>query len=201
MFKQILCLTIPLFSFFWREKEPIKKQMFEQRRIVVSVLREKKMGLDNFNFKGAGIISAPKDFCFKHALKFERLKGLSSHFKSVDHVPDKKKLYIVVEALGYESRMLLDYKVVEGDEIQWTVIGGTMKGMRGKFTFTDQSKGKTEVSIFSDMEADQIPLPSILAPFTLEIIAENVAQKMREDMEKAFKESNTVGVLKGEGRG
>lgn len=187
----ILGLTLIASGFFWRDKEDLVKQMREQKKIVVSVVRQKKDKQEIFNFKGAGIVSAPASFCFNHAQKFERLSGVSSHFKMVNHDKSKSRAYIVMEAMGYEARMLVSYKAINTNpaEITWRVESGTLVGMNGKILFQEQPKSKTEMAILADMEADKIPLPSILAPFTLEIIAEKVAYKMREDIEQAYQQS------------
>jgi hypothetical protein len=179
---------------YWRAKPEVYRRMVEDRAVVVSSRREtvKILGKEEIRFtiKGAGIVNAPRVFSFKEAQNYDKLKSISSHFKTVTYAPVNQTLHLVMEALGYEADMLLKMEPVTTelrDELQWSVIAGHFKGMRGVLAFESVAGGKTESSIDAVYQAETLPLPKILMGVALEAIFQKVAEKMRSAIEAEYK--------------
>lgn len=171
---------------FWRRPE-LQRKMNEERAILVSVKRENRPNdLIRFTMNGAGLVDRSKDFCFQTAQKFERLKEVSDHFKTVTFDSNSRQLFVVTEALGYQARMILKVLPVSEDwrsELQWEVIWGHFKGMTGLIGFEQTKDNRTEVSLNARYEAKELPLPRILMGFALEVITQKVAERMRAFIE------------------
>ena len=175
---------------FWRRKNKLFQQITGKRRVVVAVKREGKKELEKFRLVGVGAVHAPLSFATEIVGDFEKLKDISGHFKDVQHRPKKKQVYIVLEALGYQARLLLEYKwqkkASEKAQLDWQVVWGPLKGMVGHFQFQTLEAKKTEVSIWTVFSGERIPLPAFFLRITLEVIAEKVAQKMRSYIEREY---------------
>ncbi len=187
---------------FWKAKRDVYRRMLEDRAVVVSSRRDtvKVQGKDQdknqekeqirFTIKGAGIVNAPRAFSFSEAQSYDKLKSISGHFKTVTYAPANQNLHLVMEALGYEADMLLKMEPVTTelrDELQWSVIAGHFKGMRGVLAFESVAGGKTESSIDAVYQAETLPLPKILMGVALEAIFQKVAEKMRSAIEFEYK--------------
>lgn len=175
---------------FWKQKESVIRKMRDERAIVVSVNQEtisKNPKKVRFTMQGAGWVRRPKETCFRLAQEYPRLKEVSDHFREVNYSRAKNELFVITEALGYQARMLMKVQPVSEDwrsEIQWEVIWGHFKGMKGVIGFEDASRGQAEVSLTSVYEAEELPLPKILMGFALEVITQKVAEKMRTFLEE-----------------
>ncbi|RYZ76380.1 MAG: hypothetical protein EOP05_05210, partial [Proteobacteria bacterium] len=168
---------------FWRTKPELQKKMSEQRSIIVSVQQNDlpggKVGL---TMNGAGHIQRPKETCFLLAQDFPKLKEVSDHFRVVNWDPLSQRLFVITEAMGYQSRMLMKITPVSEDwrsEIQFEVVWGHFTGMKGLIGFQKIGPRTTEVSFTAHYEADELPIPKILMGFALEIVTQKVAEKMR----------------------
>lgn len=172
---------------FWRKKPALMQKIREERAIIVSVRNEDAPNKQiRFLMTGAGSVARSKEFCFGTAQKYEKLKEISDHFKTVSFDLTSRQLYLITEALGYQARMILRVTPVSEDwrsELQWEVIWGHFKGMSGYIGFEKIDAGHTEMSMVSKYEADQLPLPKILMGFALEVITQKVAEKMRTFIE------------------
>lgn len=183
---------------FWKSKPGSRKRLYEDRAVLVSVRDEriKVLGREQVRFtvKGAGLVSAPKKFAFATAREYDKLKTVSGHFKTVEFHAPTRKLFLVMEALGYQARMVLRMRPVSEDwrdELQWDVIWGDFKGMTGVIAFESTEKtGRTEVSIEAKYESEKLPLPKIVMGLALEAIAQKVAEKMRTFIEREYRAAN-----------
>ncbi|NQZ20057.1 MAG: hypothetical protein HRT44_12495 [Bdellovibrionales bacterium] len=178
---------------FWRKNKKLYRQIENQRRVVVAVKEESSLGQKKFRMTGVGAVNVPLYYSVKRVMEFERLPDVSSYFKKVVHKKEKKQIYLVMEALGYQARMLLEYKWQnKGEDLRqmdWHVIYGPFKGMVGHYQFRAIDSRKTEVSLWSTFVNPQLPVPEFLMKFTLEVIAEKVAQKMRSFIESEYRTS------------
>lgn len=172
---------------FWKAKPALMKRMLDERFIAVSVKREDLAdGRMAFIMAGAGTVSRDKDASFKLAQDYPKLKEISDHFKTVSFDEKSQKLFIVTEALGYQARMLMQLTPVIEDwrsEVQWEVIWGSFKGMKGVIGFERLGPRVTEVSFQGRFEAPELPLPKFLMGFALEVVVQKVAEKMRTYLE------------------
>ncbi len=172
---------------FWRSKKNIHRKMLEERLIPVSVNQSKLSGgLIAFDVKGAGIVHSAREGAFKTAQEYAKLTQVSSHFKSAYYDEKNKQLFLAVEALGYETRMILAIDLVaqkKRSEIQFEVVWGELKGMTGAIGFENLNDESCEVSILSHYQATQFPLPKIFMGFAFEVLTQKVAEKMRSFIE------------------
>lgn len=172
---------------FWKAKPALMKKMADDRAIIVSVHRD---DADNgqivFTMAGAGVVARDKDVCFKVAQDYPKLKEVSDHFQTVTYDPKEQKLFVVTQALGYQARMLMQLTPVSEDwrsEIQWEVIWGSFKGMKGVIGYEKLGTRATEVSFTGRFEAKEFPIPKIIMGFALEVVTQKVAEKMRDYVE------------------
>ena len=172
---------------FWRSKAQIHKKMLEDRLISVSVNSSTlPNGKVAFDMKGAGIVHAPRESAFKTSQEFDKLTKVSSNFKSSYYDEKNSQLFVVIEALGFETRMILAIdRVIEKkrSEIQFEVVWGELKGMAGAIGFENVSEESCEVSILSHYEAVKLPLPKIFMGFAFEVVTQKIAEKMRSFIE------------------
>ena len=176
---------------FWRRRSELMQKIKEDREVIVSVRHQSvdRPGgqLEQFTMNGAGLVARPKDFCFAVSQQYDKLKEISEHFKTVNYSASSHQLFLVTEALGYQARMILLMQPVSEDwrsELQWEVIWGHFKGMKGLIGYERVDDGHTEMSLHADYEAKELPLPKILMGFALEVITKKVAEKMRTFIEE-----------------
>ena len=176
---------------FWRLKPELMRRMREDRAIVVSV-RHSNIVSDQsekqirFTIQGAGVVGREKDTAFRIAKQFEKLKLVSGHFKEVKVDPTGREVFMVISALGYQARMTLAMTPVAADwrsEMQWEVVSGSFQGMKGVVGYERMDATHTEMSIQTRYEAAKLPLPKALMGFALEVVTQQVAQKMRSFIE------------------
>lgn len=182
---------------FWKSKPEQRRKLYEERAVLVSVRDEREQAVGSerirFTIKGAGVVAAPKAFAFAIARQYSKLKSVSAHFKTVEFHSASQKLFLVMEALGYEARMVLKMTPVSEDwrdELQWEVVWGEFKGMTGVIAFERTAQtGRTEVSVEAVYLSEKLPLPKVLMTLALEAIAQRVAEKMRVFIEREYAES------------
>ncbi len=184
---------------FWRTKPGLMERMENERQVLTSVTKsDAANGEIKFDMKVAGIVSAPRDFAFKSAQSYPRLREVSDNFKTVHYRSEQNRLYLVMTALGYQERMVLQMFPASGegrDEIQFEVIWGNFKGMKGHIGFESTSLTKTEMSLIASYQSKTLPLPKILMGFALEVVTQKVAEKMRAFTEADYKQALKCGSL------
>lgn len=172
---------------FWRAKASVHRKMIEDRHIPVSVNKiNLPCGMIAYDVKGAGIVHAAASSAFKSAQEFNKLPQVSSHFKSAHYDAKNNQLFLVLEALGFETRMIMAIDLVtekKRSEIQFEVVWGELKGMKGAIGFEAVGEDSCEVSILSHYQAKSFPLPRIFMSFAFEVITQKVAEKMRTFIE------------------
>ncbi len=172
---------------FWRQKEALLKKMREDRHIVVSVNKADLGKLISYDVKGAGYVHASLKRAFEISQNFEKLPLVSSHFRKVFFDVKNQQLFLVVEALGYETRMILTIDKIEEKkrkEIQFEVVWGELKGLRGAIGFEALDEDHTEVSILSHYQAERFPLPKVFMGFAFEVLTQQIAERMRNFIEE-----------------
>ena len=181
---------------FWRTNHNLYKRITQQRKVVVSVKIETEGNERKIRMLGVGAVNVPIYFAVEQVMQFEELPKVSGYFKKVVHKRDKKEVYFHIEALGSQIRFVKTYKwgVQKPDEAQmdWFVTWGPLKGMAGHYKFRAITPVKTEVAIWASLRKLNLPLPQFLVNFTLEVIAEKTAQKMRSFMEDKYRNARKV---------
>ncbi len=161
--------------------------MREERLIPVSVTKQDlRKNLISYDVKGAGVVHAGLAKAFEISQRFEKLTEVSSNFKSVFYDKKNRQLFLVVSALGYETRMILaidqlDFK--KRKEIQFEVVWGELKGLKGAIGYEALDDEYTEVSILSHYQAEKFPLPKVFMGFAFEVLTQKIAEKMRTFIE------------------
>ncbi len=184
---------------FWRVKPEVWSRIVEDRQVVVSALeiRENKPleagqsaqasgASKEISLKGAGLVSAPLDFVFVEAQKFQRLKEASSYFTQVR--VEKNKLRIEIEAFDRRLNFDLDLKVNSQPDktIEVVVVGGVFAGSSSVIRFESYKSQKTLISNESIVRIRSRKWPTFITTLALEVIAQRVGQVLRSDLEKSY---------------
>jgi hypothetical protein len=181
---------------FWRLKPKLEKQIIENRKIVVSVDADTQGRASHIRMVGVGAVNVPLYFAVEQIQRFEELTQVSSYFKKVKHDKEKKEVYFHIQALGQQIRFIQKYqwgpRTSEAAQMDWKITWGKLDGMVGHYKMRQISPMKTEIAIWASMKKLDIPLPEFLVNFTLEVIAEKTAQKMRTFIEKQFRDTRTI---------
>lgn len=184
---------------FWRTKPGLMERMDRDRQVLTSVTKSNAPNKEiRFDMKVAGIVRAPRGFAFKAAQAYPRLKEVAENFKTVHYKPEQNRLYLVMTALGYQERMILEMYPASGegrDEIQFEVVWGNFKGMKGFIGFESTSLTKTEMSMIAVYQSKTLPLPKVLMGFALEVVTQKVAEKLRTFIESDYKQALKCGTI------
>lgn len=191
---RVICLFLVLSAsgaeeVSWWQKPAYQKKIRENREVIVSIKEKKRLEKSYFEMTGAGVLRATRTFTLAKILKFEELQKISPYFKKVVHEPQYKRAYFLLEAYGYEARLLIKYSVQELPEktvFHWNVVWGGFQGMIGDVELSTLKAGKTEAVLKSEFDDKDIPLPSIFKGFVLEVIVQHVAKGMRSYIEEAY---------------
>lgn len=178
---------------FWLGKLKTQERLRE-REILVSVRTESGRldpKADRLLMSGVGWVRQTPQVVFETAKNFEVLPSVSDHFREVKYDKKANRLFIISQALGYQARMLFQLRLDETNRsIQFRVIDGHFLGLRGEISMRAAQdlnsrpyRDKTEMTVLMAHEARELPVPKILIGFALEIVAKNVAQKMRRYLE------------------
>lgn len=180
---------------FWRTKPKLMTRMTDNRKVVVSVDLEEKGHEKKIRIMGAGVVNVPLYYAKEQLLQFEQLPKASTYFQKVKHDPEKKQVYFFMKAFGTQVRFIQQYqwgRVSPGEvQMDWRVTWGQLKGMVGNYKLRKISATKTEMSIWASFKKGNLPIPQFLINFTLEVIAEKTAQKMRAFIEQQYHQSQT----------
>ena len=93
-------------------------------------------------------------------------------------------------ALGYYTDLWIRIQTSEEDNkrtMNWECYQGDFKGMKGVILLEDYKSTRTEISMNSRFVTEKIPIPSIIMSFGLEVIGKQMATKMRNYIEQAYK--------------
>ena len=179
-------LAFPSGDAAWWQKPAMLKRLRDERDVVISVKGESH---SRYAMTGAGDIRASRQFTVKTLLSFHDLEKVSPHFKKVVHQPEYSRVYFLLEAYGYEARLLIKYSVENLPEktvFHWNVVWGGFQGMIGSIEFTTLKADKTEAVMVSQFDDRDIPLPRIFTSFVLEAVVQQVAKSMRGYIEDQY---------------
>lgn len=174
----------------WWEKPSLQKKVRQERQVIVSVKRDPAKTKHDYVMTGVGVVKATLPFTIERILDFSSLQKVSSYFKKIHHQPEFNRVYFILEAYGYEARMLIKYSVeTSGNQriFHWRVVWGGFQGMIGSIDVSSLEAEKTQLVMHSNFDDKEIPLPSIFTSFVLEILVQQVSKSMREFIEDAYK--------------
>ncbi len=118
----------------WWEKPSLQKKVRQERQVIISVKRDPAKTKHDYLMTGVGVVKATLPFTMERILDFSSLQKVSSYFKKIDHQPEFNRVYFILEAYGYEARMLIKYSVeTSGNQriFHWRVVWGGFQGMIG----------------------------------------------------------------------
>jgi hypothetical protein len=170
----------------WWVKPDVVTKIRDEKQILVVVKQDPKLGEGFYSMTGAGVLSASPEFTVKKILEFDKLPQISEYFKKVTHQPDLDRVFIVIEAYGYEARLVIKYFVKDVGRkklFHWNVVWGGFQGMVGEIELSSLKNGKTEAILLAKFNDKEIPLPNIFKSFILEIIVQQVAKSTRSYIE------------------
>lgn len=167
------------------------------REILVSARTESgitEKQTSRYFLSGVGLIKKTPDVVYREIQRFEILPQVSSHFQEVKYDPKLKRLLILAQALGYQAKLIFQLEFDEKkNRIQFHVIEGPFKGLYGvldirpftvkKRAEKGQASRMSEISIRIAHETARLPIPKSLIGFALEVVAKDVAFKMRRHLE------------------
>lgn len=177
----------------WWDKPSVRKKVRDQRQVLVVVSAQEH---SHYRMTGVAAVRASRDKCLKQIMNFSEFEKISQYFKKVVHQPKHKRVYVILEALGYQARLLMQYETEVGASetvFKWTVVWGAFQGMIGSVHLKTIGAGTTEAVMLSSFAEKEVPLPRIFKSFVLEMIAHRVAVKMREHIESALTKGSQNG--------
>ncbi len=176
----------------WWLKPSTQKRIREERAVIISINSKSENSKNYYHMTGAGVVKATPAHTLKKILSFQELEKVSHYFKKVTHQPEYNRVYFLLEAYGYQARLLIKYEVQEKDDrtvFVWNVVWGGFQGMMGRVELTSlgggSEAGKTQAILISRFEDKEIPLPHIFKGFVLEVIVQHVAKSMRAWIEES----------------
>lgn len=172
----------------WWQKPSTQKRIREERAVIISINSKTENSKNYYHMTGAGVVKATPAHTLKKILSFQELEKVSSYFKKVTHQPEYNRVYFLLEAYGYQARLLIKYEVQQKDDrtvFVWNVVWGGFQGMIGRVELTGIGSDKTQAILISRFEDKEIPLPHIFKGFVLEVIVQHVAKSMRAWIEES----------------
>ncbi len=94
--------------------------------------------------------------------------------------------------------MILEIYPASGDgrdEIQFDVVWGNFKGMKGQIGFESTALAKTEMSLIASYQSKSLPLPKVLMGLALETVTQKIAEKLRAFIEQDYKQALKCGTF------
>jgi len=170
---------------FWH-KPQVWKLVIEQRKIPVSVLRRES----RWSFKGAGMVQAPRAFCFEKAKDFERLRKIPEYFKEVSFEPSTSILSLKIQFLGRRRHMQLKLseEIINNESrIYFRAEGGWLAGLEGAVIMKDQGRHGTETGILALYPGKVAWVPDWLFAVATEGVMHHVAESLRKSIETDYK--------------
>ncbi len=191
---QEILSQLPDSKIFWKEDKDLYKKIQEDEHIVVLAkikdFEKQKQEWKHLNLQSAGHIKAPLDYTYKRILSFEEYPKMSMAFDRVNFDSAKSLLKIRVGALNYYASLSIRMRFEDKDKIRlihWLCIDGPFAGMKGSIVLESVKKRVTEISMHSNYEAIELPLPKILIGFGMEVAGRQIAASMRNFVENEYK--------------
>lgn len=177
---------------FWL-KPPIQKQMFENRKIIVSTLHRESSTESYWSFKGAGYVSSDFQEAQEKLRDFSKLPEVSDNFESAEWISEKSLLNVEVKFLGRIYLIPLKIReVVTKDEYQLYFDSHQheyFKGIEGRIR-VEKSDLKGHPLLLSFKAVSQrMPsyVPDLVIQVASEAVMHHVADLLRKHLEKVKK--------------
>lgn len=174
---------------FFRKRKGWQQALGVEREIWVDVEQTRKnvSSQPYFDVRAVGAVKVPSERIYRDIQKFEKLSLVSENFKKVVWNEPKKELFLWVETIGYESKLLMDVDFDrDSQKIILSVREGTFAGMKAIIDVDDFEKRSSLITFNASLANRDMPLPPSLMAFALEVLAQKVAQKMRTALETDY---------------
>ncbi len=86
--------------------------------------------------------------------------------------------------------MKMGMKMKPLNQIDFEVLDGALRGLRGTFNFTPLGPTKSEVGIQSTFRYDHFSAPKIFLEFGLEVVFQRMAARLRAHVEDQYKKAS-----------
>jgi hypothetical protein len=177
---------------FWKAKEKIYSRI-QDGEVIVSVksAEPRPPMAHRVSFAGGGQAKVPRDFLFGYARDFEKMALMSGAIDKAAYHKDTGTMDAHVSSFGYHADMVIAIQADEGDpkKINFEILKGPVKGMRGSLHFTSLAATKSEVGMNGEYGYDKFPLPKFFLEFGMEVVLQKMAVRLRNAAEKAFRET------------
>lgn len=177
---------------FWEKKPGELSKIIKDRKIPVAVKStEQADKKHHLRLQGIGEVSAPFEYTKKWTANLNQLIRVSGYAREVNWNPISRRLYLHTEAFGFHARMRLKVDQKDADKarsLNFEVVSGVMKGMKGVLKVHDHGFSKSLVSIDADYYYSKWALPKIFLEFGLEVVLQKFAGRLRSLIEADFKE-------------
>ncbi len=175
---------------FWN-KLAIQKQIFVDRKIVVSTVHREKSQEKYWSFKGAGAVQADFSEAVLRLRDFSKLPEVSDHFESADWNPDKSSLNVKIKFMGKVYQIPFVIREEKSDKDYQLFFSSHQhdyfKGIEGRIYI--QKGEATEKSLLMSFKAVSLRMPSYLPDLVVQVASEavmhHVADLLRKYLEKA----------------
>lgn len=178
---------------FWKAKEKYIERV-KDGEILVAVKSQKSAHPDaskQLTIHGGGHVRAPAKFVFAQAQDYKKVASLSGYIEKADFDASQGVLKMEIAAYGYRTEM--DVKLVAHPptaapaSLDYEILRGPLKGLRGAFSFVDIATNKSEVGMTGDYRYADLPIPKIFLEFGMEVIFQKMAARLRRHVETEYK--------------
>lgn len=199
-------------SVFWEKKESYRRRIYEDRSIFVTVsAKELKKSISGkprqLQILGIGVVNSPAVKSYRMLKDFSRWQRIHKSIRAAKWTPENRRLFLHMEAFDYHARMIMR---VDEEEVQkegqtlrkifFNVEKGSFQGLRAAIQFKDAKGRKSEISMTAQHEFDKLSMPQFFIEFGLEVVFQQIAQKMRTFVESELKAGLTSGKDKKTGK-
>ncbi len=173
--------------FFWETKPLVRKALYEERKIPVSVTREGNVWV----MKGAGIVQAPPAFVLNEALNFSNFTEAHEHFSEVEFPHDKSFLKLRVKSRFTKEPIIFSIEKSDS-QVNWKVREGAYRDSEGFFRVLPADGNRSEVALVGLYPGR---VAWYLRPgFALgvEAVMQHVASSLRSKFEEKHKKAKSL---------
>jgi hypothetical protein len=174
----------------WRKLDRYRKAMLLEDNIwVVAKTRDSDVaGFDEeLYIAGAGMTKANKNQAFRQLKKFSEWTELSDYVVASDYSEEKSELFLHLKAYGYFAKMHMDVAFASRDDshdLFMKVIKGHFLGMTVGFRIQKDAKSRNSEILMTALHPfETLPLPRFFVEFGLEVVFQQLGQRLRQKME------------------
>lgn len=178
---------------FWKARTELFRQVEQDRAVLVSV---KRTHSDSpWEFVGGGHVQADWETSWQVARHYEQLARLKWLFKKVEYDLKASRLSLMLYFIGFERSMVVEIREVKASGqgiLDFHIVDGFFRGLRGRLEFLPRSALVTEVSFEANFPG-KVSIPGFLFIPGSEAVMRYVALELRTLIEQAQKNKSKGG--------